>query len=83
MRELLENRSFQLAIILLLVVIPPVIYWIVIRVAERMTARWISEFVELFPDRCPVCAFHRFGVTHGFLDPRVEPPPTHSCKEKP
>lgn len=43
-------------------------------------ARLLDEFAERFPDDCPICSFHRFGLTHGFrVPPSVE---LHEgCKE--
>ena len=27
----------------------------------------LEEFVRVFPDRCPICACHRFGLSQGFV----------------
>ena len=48
---------------------------------DRWANKFIQEFVEVFPDRCPVCAFHRYGVSH-FMIPPSTPVAEHSyCPE--
>lgn len=69
----------------LFVALPPIIlslamWW----VARRTTDRMLREFVEIWPEGCPICAYHRFGVMHGHVDPHEEPRPApHQCKERP
>lgn len=26
----------------------------------------LTEFLKSFPDKCPVCSMHRYGVSHGY-----------------
>ena len=39
----------------------------------------IAEFKVRFPDRCMVCSFDRYAVSHGF---QVAPLEQHACIEK-
>lgn len=48
------------------------------KAARRIAAR-DAEFVRLFPGRCPVCSYHRYGDNHGFKGP---PPGPHACPER-
>lgn len=42
----------------------------------------LDEFVHRFPTRCPICSFHRYGISHGHVDP-TEPVPKHEgCPEQ-
>ena len=56
--------------ILLLVKIVHDIYW------DRATKSMLKDFEEAFPDRCPYCSFHRYGIQNGYVKPD-EPPPKH------
>jgi hypothetical protein len=53
--------------------------------SRRNARRVLFDFQDRFPDRCPICSYHSYGITHGHLDPE-EPVPPHRClenKEKP
>lgn len=39
-----------------------------------------AEYERLFPDRCFVCSYYRFGRDHGMWN---HPTPYHVCKEEP
>lgn len=39
--------------------------------AENM----IAEFEKKFPNRCPICSYHDYGVREGFIPP--SPPGEH------
>jgi hypothetical protein len=41
----------------------------------------IREFEERFPGRCPICAYHRYGIVEGHVR-ADEPVPDHfGCPE--
>lgn len=46
--------------------------------------RWADEtlrgFVAAFPGRCPICAYHRYGLQEGHT--RKLRPASHSCLEE-
>ena len=44
--------------------------------AEKM----VERFVELFPGKCMICSYHRYGLSHG-LTADMEPQP-HDCIEE-
>lgn len=48
---------------------------------DRQNRKWLEEFTQAFPDRCPVCSFHWYGISHGYEDPGA-PVPAHQCKER-
>lgn len=35
----------------------------------------LTEFQQKFPGRCPICAYHDYGVREGFIPP--SPPDEH------
>jgi hypothetical protein len=42
--------------------------------------RMLDEFVQRFPDRCPICSHHRYGLRHGHTsEPEAGP---HYCPER-
>lgn len=43
--------------------------------------KMINEFAKKFPGRCVICAYHRYGVLHGFIAARTTPPAHHGCPE--
>ena len=49
--------------------------------AEKRAKRMMDTFAKEFPGRCPICSYHWYGISHGFLDPdeRVE---VHQCPER-
>lgn len=50
------------------------LYW---RRWERQWAReTLDEFAKAFPDRCPVCSFHNFGLLEGYVSGPVR---AHDC----
>lgn len=47
--------------------------------AGRAARRTLAEFQRRFPGRCPICSFHRYGLTTGATS---EPVPEHrDCPE--
>lgn len=43
------------------------------------TTKMIEDFEKLFPDKCIICSYYRFGYFEGLIkDPT---PPPHNCKE--
>jgi hypothetical protein len=40
----------------------------------------LREFQEKFPDRCPLCAYRRFGLLEFGKDTKLPP---HKCVENP
>jgi len=80
-RELFENRWFQLGVIIFIALIPLAVLlhcWLI----RRWTDRMLSQFTDLWPERCPICALHRYGVMHGHVDQTREPKPSpHDCPE--
>jgi hypothetical protein len=38
----------------------------------------LDLFMERFPGSCPICSYHRYGISHGFLK-HTEPLPEHEC----
>lgn len=48
------------------------------KAAQRVAAR-DAEFSRLFPGRCSVCAYYRYGISHGFA---ADPPGPHACPER-
>jgi len=67
-------------VILLFVVVFVVGDYFITRVSRKGIVRMIDEFVERFPDRCPVCAFQRAGVSIGATT-ELTPAP-HDCPER-
>lgn len=50
--------------------------------AVRASSKDMFEgFLVRFPGRCPICSYHRFGLTHGFNVPN-QPDPHENCPEK-
>jgi hypothetical protein len=43
-------------------------------------ARFIREYQEAFPGRCPVCGFHRAAIQEGHERPGSKPAP-HRCPD--
>lgn len=41
----------------------------------------IAEYEKVFPDRCVICGYYRYGFSHGLLK-STEIIPDHVCKEK-
>lgn len=50
-------------------------YWIR---RQRRIEKMLADFCEQFPGKCPVCSFHRYGVSHGYQPPK---PDAHYCPE--
>lgn len=48
--------------------------------SHQQNLKIIVDFRAKFPDKCPICSLHRYGVNHGHISPSkvVEP---HSCIE--
>ena len=42
--------------------------------------KMLDEFEEAFPGKCPICAYHRYGITEGHEKPGIKPA-AHSCPE--
>lgn len=51
-----------------------IIGWILSFCGESMA----DEFKREFPDKCMLCSYYRYGLSHGFT---TDPPPAHSCIE--
>lgn len=49
--------------------------WAAIR---QQAKQMVAEFQELFPGRCMICSYHRYGVENGFTVKPLEP---HNCIE--
>lgn len=54
--------------------------WLMLRAERGVAERSISDFMKVFPDRCPICAYHRFGLQMG-LEANDAPLPPHHCIE--
>lgn len=39
----------------------------------------VEEFIKVFPNKCMICAYWRFGITHCLTK---ESTPEHDCIEK-
>lgn len=53
--------------------------------AERLRLECIElihRHQRAFPGRCPVCAFHRWGLDRGFEPPGSAVPPHDGCPER-
>jgi len=50
------------------------------RLEYKHTMKLCKEFAEVFPGRCMICSFHRYGLQNG-LTRKPEPEP-HNCIEK-
>jgi hypothetical protein len=49
-------------------------------VIKRWGREMVVEFVEIFPDVCPVCSYHTYLVTHGYdVDLQAD---AHDCHGK-
>jgi hypothetical protein len=46
---------------------------------KQDTKRMVEDFQRMFPGRCAVCSFHRWGVMEGHERGPVEP---HDCIER-
>lgn len=46
---------------------------------RNRTKEIVDEFIRLFPDRCMICSYHRYGICHGHT---IGPVPEHDCKWK-
>lgn len=56
-------------------------YIIFRRWEKKDTERMPTEFQQRFPNRCPICSYHDYGVREGFLPP--SPPGEHpGCMTK-
>lgn len=42
--------------------------------------REMKAFMRMFPDKCPICSFHRFGFLHGY-ETSLRPRPHANCPE--
>lgn len=49
--------------------------------SKRSTRQMLEDFQVHFPGRCPICAYHRFGLQEGFVD-IGSPLPPHYCPER-
>lgn len=49
-------------------------------VFENTTEKMLDDFTERFPNKCPICSYHRYGVSHGFE--KNLKPPKHDCPER-
>ena len=45
----------------------------------RSTKKMVDDFQRDFPDQCPICSFHAFGIREGYVTGPVE---EHDCPEK-
>jgi len=52
----------------------------VIRLEDKWAQKFIADYQESFPGKCPICGFHRWGIDHGFERPGSKPDP-HPCPE--
>ena len=48
--------------------------------AQKDVEKMLDEFEERFPGKCPICSYHRFGLTHGY-EKKLKPK-KHYCPEK-
>lgn len=51
----------------------------VVRQERTSAATMIADFQQAFPGQCPICSFHRFGLSHGMT--RQAEPASHACPE--
>lgn len=57
-----------------------VVVWLEHRRLTRELQRELTTFVELFPGRCPICSYHRWGYANAHThEPRPAP---HECPEE-
>ena len=45
---------------------------------KKNISQMVKEFVDVFPGRCMVCSYHRYGVSEGFLSSSSKPQ-DHFC----
>lgn len=43
----------------------------------------VQQFMHAFPGKCPICAFHRYGIREGHVKPGVPVSPHEGCPESP
>jgi len=41
----------------------------------------IQAFHEQFPDKCPICSYHRYGITHGHIEAGTPVAYHANCRE--
>lgn len=58
------------------------VFWVLKlhRLSKTDARRDAEVFINMFPGRCLPCAYHRYGVSNGFVEP-TEPVPVHRCAE--
>ena len=49
------------------------------KLSGREAIRICKEFKEVFPDRCLICSYHRYGMENGLT--KKDKPDTHICIE--
>lgn len=67
--------------LLLFAVFVLLVAWLIVRGLQIDGEEMLREWREHFPDRCPICAFHRYGVQNGHLRPGT-PVNDHYCIEE-
>jgi hypothetical protein len=59
----------------------PTLAWLFQLIDRRETNAMLHEFMERWPNRCPICWHHRMGVVHGHEQPGTKPG-EHDCIER-
>lgn len=54
--------------------------WLFLQWAKHEAHEMVEHFARAFPDRCLICAYHRYGLQEGLVRPG-SPVPEHHCKE--
>lgn len=44
------------------------------------TDKFLTDFEKSFPSKCPICSFHRYGLSHGY---DMKPVKKHKCIDAP
>ncbi len=55
-------------------------YRAIARYNARATEQMLTDFERLFPGKCPICAYWRFGVREGLTHEQA--PQAHHCIER-
>lgn len=56
-----------------------VIWWWGIRQWRKSDRVFVEEFARIFPGRCMICSYHRYGYDYGHE--KDAKPPSHHCIE--
>ena len=46
---------------------------------EQTAKKMVKEFIEIFPNKCLICSYHRFGIDYGLTKGSVK---DHKCIDK-